>query len=232
MRKFRFVTAVALLTPVLAMAGSIYGTVKYEGKVPKLRPIAMDADPNCAEKHDGKVANEMLLLGEGQTMGNILVAVTNPPEKDYPTPAEPVVMDQNGCLYVPHILGIQVDQTFKILNSDGIMHNVHALPKVNKDFNMAMPGHRKEAEESFGKVEGAFKIKCDVHPWMQAWIGVFKHPYFTVTGADGAFQIADLPDGEYDVTAWHEKLGTQKGKVKVEGGGAKLDFTFSAPKRK
>lgn len=232
MQTIRSLVAVTLLTPALAVAGSITGTVTYEGKVPNLRPIAMDADPTCARKHEGKVANAMLLLGEGQTMGNILVAVTNPPDKEYPTPGEPVVMDQDGCLYHPRVLGIQTNQTFKILNSDGIMHNVHALPDVNKEFNMAMPGSRKEAEKKFPKEEGTFQVKCDVHPWMQAWVTVFEHPYYDVTEADGKFEIEDVPDGEYDVTAWHEKLGTKKGKVKVEGGEATLDFTFSAPGKK
>ena len=141
------VVAVAVWPSVAFAASSVTGTVTFDGKAPALRPLAMDADPACAKKHTGPVANEMLVLGGGNTMGNIMVFVSKglPAGKTYPAPKTPVVIDQKGCVYVPHVMGIMVGQPYKILNSDGVLHNVHTLPKVNRAFNQAMPPTRKEA---------------------------------------------------------------------------------------
>ena len=225
--------ALALGATTLASAGSLTGSVKYEGKVPNLKPIDMAADPNCAKKHGSTPQkNEALVLGNGNTLGNVLVYVKSglPAGKTFPAPKTPVVMDQKGCHYTPHVLGVMVGQPFKVLNSDGLLHNVHALPKVNKQFNMAMPANRTEATETFTKAEGVFTVKCDVHPWMNAYVGVFAHPFFAVTKPDGAFSIAGLPAGSYEIEAWHEKLGTKLGKVTVGADGSgKVDFSFSPP---
>jgi plastocyanin len=188
----------------------------------------------CAKKH-ATVPNEMLVLGSGNAMANVMVRVVGglPAGKAYPTPSTPVVMEQQGCQYVPHVMGIMVGQTFKVLNEDGVLHNVHALPSVNRPFNMAMPPTRKEATESFAKAEGMFVIKCDVHPWMRAYIGVMSNPFFAVTKPDGKFQIANLPPGTYEIEAWHEKLGTQKASVTVGASDTKtVGFKFSPPSGK
>lgn len=226
------VAAGVVLMSGAAFAGTITGTVTYTGKVPTLKPIAMDADPNCAKKHTTPQPSDVLVLGDGNTMANILVYVTKglPAGKTYPAPTTPVVMDQNGCHYDPHVIGIMEGQPFKILNSDGILHNVHALPKVNKPFNMAMPANRTEAETKFGKEEGMFLVKCDVHGWMTAYVGVFANPFFAVTGTDGKFSIPNLPAGTYEIEAWHEKLGTKTGTVTVaDGKPATIDFAFAPP---
>lgn len=214
-----------------ASAATITGTVKYDGKVPKLKPINMSADPMCAKKHSSPAESEVLVLGPGNTMANIFVHIkSGVPAKDYPVPSKPVVMDQKGCRYIPHVMGIMKGQEFKILNSDGVLHNVHALPKVNKAFNMAMPAARKEAIQTFTKEEGVFKIKCDVHPWMAAYVAVLTHPFFDVTAKDGKFSIPDLPAGTYEVEVWHERLKTKSMKVTVGDGETKsVDFTFSRP---
>jgi plastocyanin len=216
-----------------AVAGTITGTAVYDGKVPNLKPLSVSAEPICAKKH-ATVPNEALVLGAGNGMANVVVKVVSglPAGKAWPAPTTPVTMDQVGCQYVPHVMGIMVGQPFKVLNSDGILHNVHALPKVNRPFNMAMPPTRKEATESFGKEEGMFVIKCDVHPWMQSFMGVFSHPFFAVTGPDGKFTIANLPAGSYEVEAWHEKLGTQKATVTVGASDSKTQsFKFAPPTR-
>ena len=219
------------LAAAVAGAGTITGTVVYEGKVPNLRPLSVAAEPMCAKKHE-TVPNEALVLGAGNAMANILVRVVSglPAGKTWPAPTAPVVMAQEGCQYVPHVMGIMVGQPFKVLNDDGILHNVHALPKVNRPFNMAMPPTRKEAQESFAKEEGMVMIKCDVHPWMHAFIGVFSNPFFAVTKTDGKFTIANLPAGTYEVEAWHEKLGTRKATVTVGASDTKqASFKFSPP---
>ena len=207
---------------------SIAGTVRYEGAVPNLPPVRMDADPGCAKKHTDPVMPELLVLGEDNAMANVLVYVKGGLAAGvYPAPSEPVVLDQRGCRYNPHVVSVQTGQPFQILNSDELLHNVHGLPKANTPFNQAMPAAVKEAKYSFNKEE-IFKIKCDVHPWMGAWVGVFAHPFHGVTRTDGAFSIEGLPAGTYDVEAVHERLGKLTAQVTV--GDAEMgshDFVFT-----
>jgi plastocyanin len=224
--------AAALWPGAALAASSITGTVTFDGKVPALKPLSMDADPACAKMHPDPVPNEMLVLGSGNTMGNILVWVSKglPEGKTWPAPGKPVVLDQKGCQYVPHVMGIMVGQAYRILNSDGILHNVHALPKINKGFNRAMPPTVKETTATFDKPETVFQIKCDVHPWMSAYVGVFTHPFFSVTGTDGKYTIPGLDPGTYEITLWHERLGTQTASVTVGANETKTqNVTFKAP---
>jgi plastocyanin len=224
--------AMSVWPGVAFAASSVTGTVVFDGKAPALKPLSMDADPGCAKKHSGPVPNEMLVLGPGNTMGNIMVYVSKglPAGKTWPAPKTPVVLDQVGCLYKPHVMGIMVGQPYKILNSDGILHNIHTLPKVNKAFNSAMPAERKEATTTFDKEEAIFHTKCDVHPWMSAYVGVFSHPFYSVTSADGKFTISGLDPGTYEITAWHERLGTQTVSITVGANDKKTqDFKFAMP---
>ena len=225
-------TAIVVLVAGPALAGGVTGTVKYEGSVPKLKPINMAADPGCAKKHASPVKNEMLVLGDGNTMGNVLVRVRSGATGSYSAPKEPVTLNQLGCQYQPHVLAMMADQPIKIKNSDGLLHNVHALPKVNQGFNQAMPGSVKEVTRTFSKTEPPFKIKCDVHPWMAAYVAVLDNPYYDVTGPDGKFTLDGLPPGDYEIEAWHEKLKTKSAKITIKGDEtATVDFSFSAPSR-
>jgi len=214
-------------------AASINGTVKYDGAVPKLREIKMDADPICLTHHANPVYPQAIMLGENNEMANIFVHVVNGlPKKNYPVPPQPAILDQKGCVYEPHVLGVLVGQTVKILNPDGTLHNVHAMPKNNEEFNLAMPKFRKEVTRIFDKPDFMFPIKCDVHPWMGAWVAVMEHPYFSATLKDGKYIINDLPAGDYELEAWHEKLGTQRMKVTLaEGENKEINFTFSKPSK-
>ncbi len=227
--------AVSVWPGVAVAASTITGTVTFEGKPPALKPLAMDADPACAKLHSKPAPSEMLVLGSGNTMGNIMVWVSKglPTGKTWPAPKTPAVLDQKGCQYVPHVQGIMVGQAYKILNSDGILHNVHALPKINKGFNRPMPATVKEATATFDKAEAVFQIKCDVHPWMSAWVGAFTHPFFSVTGTDGKFTISGLDPGTYEITAWHERLGMQTASVTVGATDTKTqNFKFAMPAAK
>jgi len=218
---------------VAVAAATITGTVVFAGKPPVLRPLDMSAEAVCNKKHGGKpAANEALVLGNGNTMANIMVWVSKglPAGKTWPAPKTPVTLDQDGCTYKPHVMGIMVGQPYRILNSDGILHNIHTLPKINTSFNRGQPATVKEMSTTFPKPENMFQVKCDVHPWMSAYIGVYTHPFFSVTGTDGKFTIAGLDPGTYEITAWHERLGMQTASVMVAANETKTQgFKFAVP---
>ena len=217
---------------IIYAEGSITGTITFEGKAPKMKPLRLDADPICVANNEIAPKKEWLILDENKGVKNVLVFVTEGLNIDYSPPEEPVVIDQKGCIYSPHVLGIMAGQQLDILNNDGTLHNIHALPKVNKEFNKAQPRSKKKLSVKFEKPEAPFKVKCDVHPWMGAYIGVFDHPYFTVSDDDGTYKISDLKPGEYVIEAWHEKLGSQTANVTVSDSAAHQDFTFKKPSKK
>ena len=227
--------AVLVCPGVAVAASSVTGTITFDGKAPNLKPLAMDADPACAKKHSTPVPGEALTLGNGNTIGNIMVWVSKglPAGKTWPAPKTPVVLDQKGCQYKPHVMALMVGQPYKILNSDGILHNVHTLPKINRSFNKPMPPTLTEVTTTFDKAEPVFHTKCDVHPWMSAYVGVFNHPFFSVTGTDGKYTISGLDPGTYEITVWQERLGTQTATVTVGASDTKTQnfkFTMPAPK--
>jgi len=215
-------------------AGDIQGKITFDGKAPKMKSLRMDADPVCVANNEVAPRREWLILDENNGLKNVLVFVKESSAGsslagEFNLPENPAVIDQNGCIYVPHVLGVMVGQKLDILNSDGTLHNIHALPKVNKEFNNAMPRSKKRMTVQFDKSEAPFKVKCDVHPWMGAFIGVFDHPYFAVTGDDGSYVISGLEPGVYVIEAWHEKLGSQTANVTV--GDSAANFTFTKPKK-
>ena len=220
-----------LLVSTAAHAGSITGKITYDDKVPKLRPINMDADPGCASKHSSPVYPEILVLGDGNGLANVFVQIKNAPGSNHSAPSTPVIIDQKGCLYEPHVVGVMAGQEVKFKNSDGILHNVHGLPKANREFNIGMPPTLKEKSVSLTKPEPVFPVKCDVHPWMRSYVAVMTHPYFDTSDKSGTFTIANVPDGTYEIEAWHERLGTQTAQVTVSGGAATTNFSFKVPKR-
>lgn len=212
-------------------AMGISGTIRYDGEVPKFKEIKMDADPICLTKHTSAVSSPSLVVGDDHGLGNVFVHITKGLEgKKFPVPSDEVVLTQAGCMYAPHVLGVMVGQPLKILNPDGTLHNVHSSSKVNPEFNVAMPKFRQELTQTFQKAEFMFPLKCDVHPWMNAWISVMDHPYFDVTGEDGKFMIKNLDPGTYEIEAWHEKLGVLKETVTInEGETAQINLVFSRP---
>lgn len=211
---------------------TITGTVTYAGQVPSFPPIAMDADPSCAEKHDDPVYPQTLVLGAGNTVGNIFVQVKDTfAQGDYPPPSTPVVVDQLGCLYDPHVVGVLAGQPLEFWNSDGILHNVHLTPRLNREQNLGMPGSLRQTSVTLNTPELYVPVKCDVHPWMSAYVAVMSHPYFDVTEEDGRYEIR-VPAGTYTLEAWHERLGTRTQEVTVAAGEtATVDFTLDVPQQ-
>jgi trehalose utilization protein len=223
------------ISPSDAGGGSVTGTVSFVGTPPPLRPVAMTSEPTCHAVHkDNPIMNEMLVLGEGQTMGNIIVKVIEGlPNKKWPLPEEPFVVTQKGCVYAPHVFVVRANQSVKILNPDGVLHNVNASPKENRPFNRAMPPNVTELPVSFGIPEDPFSLRCNAHPWMSAYCEVIDHPFYNVTLKDGVYTIKGLDPGEYTIQAWHERLGKQTATVTVTADGtATQDFSFSVPPRK
>ncbi len=229
LKKLGFVFGLTLCVP--AFAGTIMGTVKFDGTAPHTKLIHMDADPVCYAVNKGNVHSRSIIVGDNNSLGDVFVYIKSGLTKtDYPAPAETAVISQAGCNYSPHVIGVMTGQKVKFLNPDGTLHNVHAMCKINPEFNASMPDFRKEMQATFDKPEFMFPIRCDVHPWMQAWMAVMAHPFFTVTGQDGKFEIKNVPPGTYQIEAWHEKLGTKTATVTVSDDSTqKIDFTFAGP---
>jgi hypothetical protein len=213
-----------------ATAGNVSGKVTLEGTAPAADKIQMAADPNCARLHTTPVTTEFVVVGDGGTLANVFVYVKTGLEgKTFPTPTEPVVLDQQGCQYIPHVLGIQVGQPLQVLNSDETLHNIHAMPKINKEFNIGQPVKGLKTDKTFDKPEVMVPFKCDVHKWMNSYAGVLEHPFFAVTKLDGSFSIEGLPPGDYVVEAWHERFGAKEMNLTVaEKATAEANFTFTA----
>ena len=208
--------------------GTIIGAVTFTGTAPKPRPLPMDSDPLCVAEPGA--TSELLLVGPGNGIKNVFVYVKDGlGTRRYAVPATPVLLDQKGCRYVPHVLGVQMGQSVEVVNSDPTLHNVHALAKANQEFNQGQPLPGMKLTRQFSTREVMVPFKCDVHSWMNAWVGVLDHPYFAVTAADGSFSLKGLPPGTYTIEAWHETLGTQTQSVTIgEKESKDIMFTFKA----
>ena len=210
--------------------GSVAGKVSFQGTAPKYRAISMDADSVCAAKHSGPVYPETVVANSNGTLKNVFVYVKTGLEgKNFEVPAQPVELDQKGCLYVPHVLGIQARQQLKVVTSDDTTHNIHPLPKVNREWNISQPPKADPILQTFSRPEETIPVKCNQHPWMRAYIHVTRHPFYAVSGDDGSFKIEGLPAGEYELEAVHEEFGAMTQKVTVAAGqAASADFSFNA----
>lgn len=194
--------------PAAAGGATISGSVKFTGAKPAVKKIQMTADAYCKTQHATVDAEDVVVNPNG-TLKNVYVYVKSGlAGKTFPKATTPAVLDQKGCMYTPHVLAVQTGQELLVRNSDGVLHNVNARPKINKGFNFGQPVQGMESKKSFDKPEVMIPVKCDVHPWMGGWIGVQDHPFAAVSGDDGSFTLKGLPAGTYEVEAWHEKYGT------------------------
>lgn len=221
--------------PYSGPTGSIAGVISFVGTPPAPKKIDTSADPICGQKNpnlstddtvvkDGKLANVFVYIKEGTADGGKKIG-----DYTWSTPTTAVKLDQNGCHYVPHILGVQVNQKISITNSDNTQHNIHWTPKANPEWNQSQSNGAPPIEKSFGRAEILVPVKCNQHPWMKAYIGVMKTPFFSVSSDTGAFEIKGVPAGTYTVVAWKEGgAGTEKTmQVTVPANGsAKADFSF------
>jgi len=214
-----------------ATAGHIMGRVMFEGEPPRNEAIRMNSDPACLKAAPGEQTQETYVVGAGGEFANVFVYVKEGLEgRTFPVPAEPVVLDQAGCRYTPHVFGIMVGQTLQIVNSDPTLHNIHATPSENAEFNTGQPIQGMTTDHVFTSVEVMVPFKCDVHGWMNASVGVLNHPYYSVSAADGSFALNTLPPGTYTIEAVHERLGAQTQTVTIgETETADITFTFQAP---
>lgn len=210
-----------------ATAGSVSGKIIFAGTPPKNEPIKMNADPTCVRENKGPQTQESYVVGDGGALANVFVYVKDGlGSLTFDAPTEGIKLDQKGCRYHPHVFGARVGQTLTIVNSDPTLHNIHAVPKVNKELNTAQPLQNMTSPYTFTAKELMVPFKCDVHGWMNAYAGVVDHPYFAVSGTTGTFDLKNLPPGTYTIEAWHEKLGTQTQTVTIGAKEAK-DVTFN-----
>jgi plastocyanin len=221
-------TATPAAAPVSADAATLTGTVKFEGAAPKMGNIQMSADPYCQSQHAGAAAtDEDVVVGAAGELANVFVYIKDI-KGNFPAPSTPVVLDQKGCQYHPHVHAVMVGQPLQIKNDDATLHNVHAMPAVNSQFNEGQPVQGMVSTKKFDKAEiTPFKVKCDVHGWMKSYMAVMPHPFYAVSETNGTFTIPNLPPGQYTVVAWHEKYGQQEQQVTVGAKESKaLSFTF------
>jgi len=207
-------------------SASISGKVSYDGAVPAPEKVKLTADPKCAAMHKDGLERTPIKVKDGG-LADVLVYVKGGLSGSYPAPSGPVLLDQQGCDYHPHMVVMQAGQQLKIRNSDETLHNIHPRPQANQEFNVGQPRKGMESLKAFDKPEMMIPVGCDVHPWMRAYISVLSNPFYAVTGEDGTFEIKDLPAGDYEIEAVHGKLKTTSGKVSVKDGeSAKLDLGY------
>ena len=215
-----------------ATAATVAGKITLDGALPANQPIRMNADPACVTATKGQSPTQETFVGDAGALGNVFVYVQSGLSGSFPAKTDAVVLDQKGCRYVPHVFGVQVGQPIDIVNSDPTLHNIHALPKTNAEFNTAQPIQGMKTQHVFKTKEADVVVpfKCDVHGWMNAYVGVLDHPYFAVSKADGSYSIPNLPPGTYTLTAWHERLKPQTLNVTVAAKESKSDanFTFNS----
>jgi hypothetical protein len=231
-RTLLFAAAMSAALATVASA-EITGKVKLDGEAPEARQIDMSGVKECNDQHPDPVFDDVVMVDDEGNLANVVVFIKtdDPGALGGDVPSTPAVLDQQGCVYVPHVLPMMAGQELIIKNSDPFLHNVHSLAQINPAFNFGQPNKDPGKKVDSPRAAENIKVKCDVHPWMSAYIVVLEHPFFGVSQEDGSFTIpGELPDGEYTLQAWHERFGTQEVQVSVQGGKAELSepITFKA----
>ena len=221
--------APAAAQPAAAGSATVQATVKFVGSAPARTKVKMDADPICQQQHATPMESEEVVVNGNGTLKNVFVYVKEGVHGSFPAPTTPATIEQLGCWYRPHVFGLQANQPLDIVNSDATLHNINAKPTTNTPFNIAQPVKGMKMTKKFAKPEVMVKFKCNVHPWMSAYVGVLDHPFFGVSDNQGIVTIAGLPAGTYTLEAWQETYGMQTQTVSVADGETKsVEFTFKA----
>ena len=210
---------------------TVRGTIRLTGAAPANPAIDMAEEPKCKARYATAPAQPIVVKGADGALANVFVYVKSglPEGATYPPTAMPVVIDQQGCLYHPRVMGLMVGQTLAITNSDSLLHNIKAMGKANRPFNISQPAAGMTTNRTFSTSEVVVPLECSVHGWMHAFVGVLPHPFFATTGNDGTFSIANLPAGTYTIEVWHERFGSQTASVTVTDDETKAaDFTYAA----
>lgn len=209
-------------------AGAVVGKVMFSGKAAPGKTVDMTEVAECARQHPNPVVEKPVAVNKNGTLANVFVYIKEGLEgKTFEPPPTPAVMDQKGCWFEPRVLGIQVGQPFEVTNSDPVTHNIHPRAHVNREWNQSQAEGTPPLERKFSQREVMIRVKCNIHSWMHAFIGVVDNPYFAVTGTDGTFELKNVPPGEYTIEAWQEELGSAVQHVTVRPSGkAEVAFTF------
>jgi plastocyanin len=209
-------------------AGTVTGQILFKGRRPAPKAIDMSEEPACVEAHHGKAYDESLVVGRKGGLANAFIYIKSGLEgKAFEVPADPVTIDQKGCWFHPRVLGIQTGQVLKVVNSDPVTHNIHPMAQINREWNHSQGAGDPPLARKFFKPEIMIRVKCNIHSWMHAFIGVVDNPYFAVSNDDGTFTIKNLPPGTYTLGVWTETLGMQERQLTVAPhGDTEANFTF------
>jgi hypothetical protein len=211
-----------------ATAGVVSGKILFTGKAVPGKKVDMEEDPQCNKLHKTPVLDQSVAVNKNGTLANVLVYIKGGLEgKKFVPPGNAAVMDQKGCWFEPRVLGMQTGQEFEVTNSDPVTHNIHPRAHANREWNQSQAEGAPPLQRKFSQPEIMIRVKCNIHNWMHAWIGVVDNPYFEVTGSEGTFELKNVPPGEYTIEAWQEELGTQEQHVTVAPSGkTEIAFTF------
>jgi plastocyanin len=216
-----------------ATAGSVAGKITLTGQAPVPDVMRVAVDQTCIAAMGTTAKSDAVLVGPDGAVQNAFVYIKDAlSDYTFDVPTAPVVLDQVGCRYAPRVFGVRVGQPLEMVNSDATLHNVHAMPMVNQEFNRGTPRQNDRITQIFTAPEQMVRFKCDLHAWMNAYGGIMPHPFFQVTGADGAYALKGIPPGKYELTVWTEKLGTATQTIEIGNSQAvSANFTLSADKK-
>ncbi|MBI4903999.1 MAG: hypothetical protein HY820_10210 [Acidobacteria bacterium] len=200
-----------------ATAAKLTGHVTFKGKAPAAKRISMEAEEDCAALHKTPVFEDKVILAKDGSLANAFVYVKTGLEgKTFPPAETAVVMEQKGCQFLPRVLALRTGQTFTVRNADPVSHNIHPMPKNNRDWNQQQTPGAPDLQRRFAYPEVMIPVKCNIHNWMRAFVAVLPHPYYAITAQDGKFTIDNLPPGQYTVAVWHEAFGELSHELRIE----------------